>query len=196
MSDDATSARDGPPKSTEEEEEAVRRAREEVVEAMERTADIYGLKRSYGRLYGILFFADEPLSLDDLVEESSYAKSTVSTAMNGLHDFYLVHRRSVPGEGKKAYYEAERDFWYVVKRLLDDQMRREVTVMTRALDDAAERLEEADGGEMELERIQDFRQSYHRVERVLDFLTGQSLGRLTDVLDRFTSSNDDSPNRR
>ncbi|WP_423746585.1 hypothetical protein V5735_20210 [Haladaptatus sp. SPP-AMP-3] len=64
-------------------------AREEVVEAMAQSADIYGLKRSYGRLYGILFFADEPLSLDELVDESEYAKSTVSTAMQKMNRLHL-----------------------------------------------------------------------------------------------------------
>lgn len=171
--------------------EAVVRAREEVIEAMERTADIYGVKRSYGRLYGILFFAEEPLSLDELVAESDYAKSTVSTAMGALEQFYLVQRRSIPGEGKKAFYEAERDFWYVSVQLLDDHLRREVRIMKRALDDAAERLEEAEGGETELERIEDLRRTYGRVERVLNFVTGLSLDRLGALIDRVAGHSDD-----
>ena len=57
-----------------ETDEAVAAAREEVIEALARSADVYRLKRSYGRLYGILFFAEEPLSMDDLAERSEYAK--------------------------------------------------------------------------------------------------------------------------
>jgi DNA-binding transcriptional regulator GbsR (MarR family) len=80
---------------------------EEVIEAMARSMEIYGANRSYGRLYGILLFAEDPLSLDTLTEESGYAKSTVSTAMKTFERLYLVHRRAIPGEGKKAYFEAE-----------------------------------------------------------------------------------------
>ncbi|MFB6176837.1 MAG: GbsR/MarR family transcriptional regulator, partial [Halobaculum sp.] len=100
----------------------VAEAREKIVEAMERSAEIYGLNRSYGRLYGLLFFADEPVSLDELVAESGYAKSTVSTAMKDMERLHLVYRRSIPGEGKKAFFEAERDFWTVFQEFL----RREV----------------------------------------------------------------------
>lgn len=172
---------------------AVERAREEVIEAMERSADLYGIKRSYARLYGILYFASEPLSLDELVAESDYAKSTVSTAMSALDRYHLAYRRSVPGEGKKAYYEAERDLWYVTKQLLDGQARREIAIMTRALDDAIDRLEDADGGEEELERIRELRKTYGRFERMVDLVTSQPLDRVQSVIERLTG--DDSSDR-
>jgi DNA-binding transcriptional regulator GbsR (MarR family) len=90
-------------------------ARETVIDAIERSAEVWGMKRSYGRLYGILYFALEPLSLDTLTERSGYAKSTVSSAMKTLERYHLIHRQSIPGEGKKAYFEAEMDFWYVLQ---------------------------------------------------------------------------------
>jgi DNA-binding transcriptional regulator GbsR (MarR family) len=115
----------------------VERAREEVIEAIARSAEVWGAKRSYGRLFGILFFADEPLSLDAIVERSGYAKSTVSTAMSTLERYHLVQRRSLPGEGKKAFFEAETDFWYVFQQFLQNEVTREIRIMSRALDEAA-----------------------------------------------------------
>ncbi|MFC7057780.1 GbsR/MarR family transcriptional regulator [Halovenus salina] len=124
-------------------ETEVERAREEVIEAMATTAEMYGTKRSLGRLYGILYFADGPLSLDDLAERSDYAKSTVSSAMSTLERYYLVKRRSLPGEGKRAFFEAEREWWDVMKRLLETEGQREIVTMNRALDTAQQRLEAA-----------------------------------------------------
>ena len=162
-------------------------AREEIIEAMARSAEMYGAKRSYGRLFGVLYFADEPLSLDDLVAESGYAKSTVSTAMTTLERFHLVRRRSIPGEGKKAFFETEEDFWYVFQQFLDGQVRREIQLMSRALDGAEEKLADAEGdrAERDLERVRDLQGVYDRSERLVDLLTSERLDRLAGIVERL-----------
>jgi DNA-binding transcriptional regulator GbsR (MarR family) len=173
-----------------EETDQVAEAREEVIEAMERSAELYGMKRSYARLYGILFFADEPLSLDALVRESGYAKSTVSTTMQKLDRLHLVQRRSVPGEGKKAFYEAETDLWHVVQEFLRHEVQREITIMQRALDSAEAQLEAADDdrAQSDLEKIRSLRGVYDRAERLVDVLTGSSIDRLAGLVDRLRRS--------
>lgn len=167
--------------------EDVETARETVIEAMERSADIYGLNRSYGRLYGLLYFADEPVSLDTLVEESGYAKSTVSTAMQDMERLHLVYRRSIPGEGKKAFYEAERNFWAVVQEFLRREVQREISIMTSALDEAEQSLEEADDpqAQEDLEKVRDLDQMYERSRRLVNILTASSVDRLAGLLDRL-----------
>ncbi|MFB6189737.1 MAG: GbsR/MarR family transcriptional regulator [Halapricum sp.] len=170
-------------------DEAVTEAREEVIEALARSADVYGLKRSYGRLYGVLFFADEPMSLDALVEESEYAKSTVSTAMKTMERYHFVHRRSIPGEGKKAFFEAETDFWHIFQEFLRREVTREIQIMTRALDSAAETLEAADSeqAQRDLEKVRDFRRIYSQSETLVNFFTSRSLETVLNLLDRLRS---------
>jgi len=167
-------------------EEDAEAAREEVIEAMARSLEIYGAKRSYGRLYGILFFADGPLSLDALVAESGYAKSTVSTAMSTLERFHLVQRRSLAGEGKKAFFEAEEDFWYVFQQFLDQQVRREIQVMNRALEAAEMVLEAADepAAEADLEKVRSLQAVYGQGEALIDVLTSERLEQVAGLLDR------------
>jgi DNA-binding transcriptional regulator GbsR (MarR family) len=167
--------------------EDVGAARETVIEAMERSADIYGLNRSYGRLYGLLYFADEPVSLDALVAESGYAKSTVSTAMKDMERFHVVYRRSVPGQGKKAFYEAERNFWTVVQEFLRQEVQREITTMQSALDDAEQTLESTDDEQAarDLERVRELEQMYDRSQRLVDLLTSSSIRRLAGLVDRL-----------
>lgn len=162
-------------------------ARERVIDAMARSAEVYGLSRSHGRLYGVLYFADEPLLLDDLVAESGYAKSTVSTAMSAMERLHLVRRRSVPGEGKRAFFEPERDLWYVVQQLLDDEVRREVELMTRALDEAETALREAEGehAARDLERVRQLEGFYRRAERFVDVFATVPMDRVRYVVDRL-----------
>lgn len=165
-------------------------ARERVIDGFERSADIYGLNRSYGRLYGILFFAHEPKSLDDLADESGFAKSTVSTAMTELERFHVVRRRSLPGEGKRAFFEAERDFWRIVKQFLDREVRREIDTMTRALDDAEAALEAVDTerADRDLRRVRDLQDLYAQSERFIDLLTSSSADRLRSAVATLTET--------
>ncbi|MFB6352527.1 MAG: GbsR/MarR family transcriptional regulator [Halobacteriales archaeon] len=181
-------ADDGPPRGTGRAPDGrVQRAREEVIEALERSAAVYGLNRSYGRLWGVLFFADEPRSLDELVEASGYAKSTVSTAMQRMERLHLVHRRSVPGGGKRAYYEAETDFWAIIRAFLEREVRREIDIMTRALATAEDELEAADdpAAEADLKKVRDLERTYRRSEQLVDLLTSSSIDRLAGLLDRL-----------
>lgn len=163
-------------------------ARETVIEAMEHSTDIYGINRSYGRLYGILFFADDPVSLDELVAESGYAKSTVSSAMKDMERFHMVYRRSVPGEGKKAFYEAERDFWTFIQEFLRGEVQREISIMTRALEEAERTLEAADGeqADRDLEKVQELERTYEKIQQVVTLVTSSSIDRLIRLIERLT----------
>jgi DNA-binding transcriptional regulator GbsR (MarR family) len=174
-------------------DDEVTAAREEVIEAMARTAEVWGAKRSYGRLFGVLYFADKPQSLDDLTEESGYAKSTVSTAMSTLERFHLVRRRSLPGEGKKAFFEAETDLWYVLQQFFQNEVSREIRIMSRALDDAAETLEAADDerAARDLEKVRELQGIYDRSEQFLSFVTSQPVDRLAGLLERFGDGSGD-----
>lgn len=168
-------------------------AREEVIEAMARSMEIYGLNQSYGRLYGLLFFAEEPMSLDTLTEKSGYAKSTISTAMNTLERLHFVHRRSIPGEGKKAYFEAETDWWHVFQEVLNQEVMREIRIMGRSLDSAIETLSDADSekAQRDLEKVRDLQRLYTRCEQAVELLTNHSLDQLASVLKRVRTMDTD-----
>lgn len=155
----------------------VRRAREEIVEAMADSAELYGTQRSVGRLYGILYFAGEPLSLDDLAAESGYAKSTVSTAMSTLERTHLVDRRSIPGEGKRVFFEAEEDLWRAFQQFLDTTARQEIETMSAALEEAARLLETADSEQAaeDLEQVTQLRKMYDQFALFLELLNEESL---------------------
>jgi len=168
-------------------EDSIADARGEVIEAFKQSAEFYGLSQSYGHLYGVLYFADEPLSLDDLVEQTGYAKSTVSNAMKAMQRLHLVHRRSIPGEGKKAFFEAERDFWRVAQEFLNRQVQREIDTMSRALESAESTLEGTDGeqAQRDLERIRNLKSMYDRSQTLVNVLTNSSLSRLSQLVKKI-----------
>ena len=168
-------------------DDPIAEARAEVIEAFKQSAEFYGLNQSYGHLYGVLYFADEPLSLDELVAQTGYAKSTVSAAMNAMQRLHLVHRRSIPGEGKKAFFEAERDFWRVMQEFLSREVQREIDTMSRALESAESKLEDVDDerAEQDLERIHQLDTMYDRSQTLVNILTNASISRLSQIIKKL-----------
>lgn len=74
-----------------------------MVDACVRVANNCGLCDALGVLRGALFLAGTPVSMDELVEETGYSKSTVSANMSTLERLGLARRVVVPGD-KRYYY--------------------------------------------------------------------------------------------
>jgi DNA-binding transcriptional regulator GbsR (MarR family) len=160
-------------------------AREEVIEAMERSAEVYGLSRSAGRVYGVLYFADGPLSIPELVEETGYAKSTISSVTRRLTRVGLVRRRSSGGGGRRVRFEPERDLWLVTQGVAQQHVHREMTATRRTLDRALDRLADSDGGARERERIEELLATYEDLQRLLDLLGEHSVAELVAAIEAY-----------
>lgn len=142
--------------------------REDVIESIERSAEVYGLSRSAGRVYGVLYFADGPLSIPELVDETGYAKSTISTVTRKLTRIGMIRRRSSAGGGRRVRFAPETDLWFVLQDVFRQYVHREMEVTQRALDRALDDLEGVDDAAADRERIADLRETYTQLERLLE----------------------------
>jgi DNA-binding transcriptional regulator GbsR (MarR family) len=168
---------------TDETREAVR---EEVIESMERSAEVYGLSRSAGRVYGTLYFADDPLSIPTLVEETGYAKSTISSVTRKLTRVGLIRRRSSGGGGRRVQFEPETDLWVVVQDVFQQHVAREMGTTRRTLDRALSRLDEGDlTGATEFDRIASLAATYDEFEALLDLATDHSVEELVAAVEAY-----------
>ncbi|MFD0869055.1 Uncharacterised protein [Chlamydia abortus] len=95
---------------TDEQAEIIQKARERVIESVGNNMDLYGITVSTGRLYGMMFFQDKPMTLDEMGQQMKMSKTTMSTGVRTLLDLKMVKR--VWGKGsRKDLYEVEQD-WY------------------------------------------------------------------------------------
>jgi DNA-binding transcriptional regulator GbsR (MarR family) len=159
-------------------------ARERVIESMEQSAEVYGLSRSAGRIYGVLYFATEPLSIPELVEETGYAKSTVSNVTRTLTRIGLVHRRSSAGGGRRVQFAAEREVWFILQDVFQQYILRETQATIRTLRRAEERLP-ADAGGQDRERIAELLASYEDLQEIIELASSFSLAELRDALETY-----------
>lgn len=83
-------------------------SRRESVETAGRLCQRFGLPRSTGQIYGLLYLAPRPLSLDDIAELLSISKASVSTGTRQLLGWHAVKQVWVPGD-RRDHYEAIGD---------------------------------------------------------------------------------------
>ena len=157
-------------------------ARERVIESMEQSAEVYGLSRSSGRIYGVLYFAAEPLSIPELVDETGYAKSTVSNVTRTLSRAGLIHRKSSAGGGRRVRFEAEREIWFILQDVFQQYIQREVQTTLRTVRRAEEQVPP---DAREQEHIQNLRESYEDLEEIVQLASEYSAAELREALETY-----------
>jgi HTH-type transcriptional regulator, glycine betaine synthesis regulator len=150
-----------------------------IIDACIQWARIKGYRDSTGILRGLTVVAKEPISLDELVLETGYSKSTVSSNMNILENLRLVRRIVMPGD-KRHLYAPLTDPKTIRSNMLD-AIDKEIRLFIVALD----RTESAilSGGveaRFLLKRIVSLKQSYEQVKKIIDFLRNQSLNEIQE----------------
>jgi DNA-binding transcriptional regulator GbsR (MarR family) len=156
-------------------------ARERVIESMEQSAEVYGLSRSAGRIYGVLYFADAPLSIPELVDETGYAKSTISNVTRTLTRIGLIHRRSSTGGGRRVQYTAEREIWFILQDVFQQYVQREIQTTLRTIQRAQSQLPDEDTAEAE--RIEALRETYDDLQEIITLASNFSAAELRDALE-------------
>ncbi|MFZ1085506.1 MAG: hypothetical protein WAN35_11110 [Terracidiphilus sp.] len=104
-------------------------AREQMIENLSRISEFWGFSRAMGGLYAVLYLSPDPLSLDELVPIVGVTKGAISTNIRALQQLGMVHRHLRTGD-RKDYYEADTEFWKIVKTILE---RREKPEFDKAL---------------------------------------------------------------
>lgn len=83
---------------------------ERFIQVIAKNMTLYGITPSVGRLYGVLYFSDDPMTLDDMREALKMSKTSMSTGVRTLAEMNMVE--SVFKKGvRKDIYQAEED-WY------------------------------------------------------------------------------------
>jgi HTH-type transcriptional regulator, glycine betaine synthesis regulator len=140
--------------------------RRHVINACIQWARIRGYSDSVGLLRGLSVMAREPVSLDELVQETGYSKSTVSSNMNLLEDLGLVARIVIPGD-KRHIYAPIIDPKMIMANMLD-MIERELRIFCEALERTEDEIDAA-GADAEWlrERTAALKQSYRHGQSII-----------------------------
>lgn len=85
----------------------------------------WGINRTVGQIYAVLFVSDRPLCADDLVERVGVSRSNVSMSLKELQAWNLVRLKHVPGD-RRDFFTTPDDVWVIVRTLVEERKKREI----------------------------------------------------------------------
>ncbi|MEK4529579.1 transcriptional regulator [Paenibacillus sp. BGI2013] len=106
--------------------------RERVIEAIANTMDLYGVNHTFGKLYGIMYFEDRPMTLEEMKNSMNMSKSNMSYAVRSLTESQMIYKLEEKKE-RQDQYLAETDFYRTFQNFFGAKLQREVDVMLEGI---------------------------------------------------------------
>lgn len=85
----------------------------------------WGINRTVGQIYALIFISQKPLNADEIAETLEFSRSNVSMGLKELQSWRLVRLKHLPGD-RREYFEAPQDVWEIFRVLAEERRRREV----------------------------------------------------------------------
>jgi DNA-binding transcriptional regulator GbsR (MarR family) len=147
-----------------------------VSDSIGRLIEFWGFKRNMGRLWGILYLSDRPLSAPEIQSRLQLSSGAVSMTLNELTRWGVVKKVWLQGE-RRDHYAAEGNFWKMISRVFNERERVEVLdaidIMEdaiRFLKDKAKEPEERARAQFQQERIRELLDLARLGKQLLDAL--------------------------
>lgn len=83
---------------------------ERFIQVIAKNMTLYGVTPSIGRLYGAIYFSEEPMTLDDMRDALEMSKTSMSTGVRTLSEMNMVEPTFKKGV-RKDLYQSDED-WY------------------------------------------------------------------------------------
>jgi DNA-binding transcriptional regulator GbsR (MarR family) len=126
----------------------------------------WGINRTVGQIYALIFISQKPLHADDIAETLEFSRSNVSMGLKELQAWRLVKLRHLPGD-RREYFEAPQDVWEIFRVLAEERRRREIEPTLSMLRMA---LLEDPSSEADRHAQERMRQMHDLIDRLLKWL--------------------------
>lgn len=144
--------------------------REGVIEHFVDLAQMLGIPKSVGQIYGLLFCSSEPLSFGDIVEQLAMSKGSASQGLRLLRNLGAVNVVYKPAD-RRDFYLAETELRKLANGFLREQIIPRLEKGSRhlqLLSEAAEKNHESSDLVVRLKRLREW---HHKMNKLLPWLT-------------------------
>jgi DNA-binding transcriptional regulator GbsR (MarR family) len=85
----------------------------------------WGINRTVGQIYALLFVSERPLNADEIAEALDFSRSNVSMGLKELDSWRLTKLQHLPSD-RREYFSAPDDVWLIFRTLADERKKREI----------------------------------------------------------------------
>ncbi|HLQ98266.1 MAG TPA: GbsR/MarR family transcriptional regulator [Candidatus Dormibacteraeota bacterium] len=114
---------------------------ERFIQVIAKNMTLYGVTPSIGRLYGAIYFSEEPMTLDDMRDALEMSKTSMSTGVRTLSEMNMVEPTFKKGV-RKDLYQSDEDWYKSFTSLFGDRWRKHTETTIEEANQAIDSLEE------------------------------------------------------
>ena len=126
-------------------EDELLKIKEDIIQGLGRFSSFAGFNKITGQIYGLLYLSRESLALGQIAEQLDISKGNVSLNVRIMERWGLIRRFNKRGD-RRDYYEAETDFWKVIRGILTERDKKEVDYTLDSVADGLAAIGKLDGG--------------------------------------------------
>ncbi|MEW6663249.1 MAG: GbsR/MarR family transcriptional regulator [Bacillota bacterium] len=158
-----------------------------LIQALGRQSAFWGLGKTAGEMYAVLYLSSQPLSLEEVAVKLQVTKGNISIAIRQLEQLGMAKRSWQKGD-RRVFFEAETDFWKVGHSILGLRHKPEFD-QTFALVRESARLaalaEPSPERDVALERLEALVEFHQLLDSVVEMALAMSPGQLKNMVKMF-----------
>jgi DNA-binding transcriptional regulator GbsR (MarR family) len=85
----------------------------------------WGINRTVGQIYALLYVSPQPLCADEIVEALGVSRSNVSMGLRELQGWNLVVLKHLPND-RRDFFTTPDDVWQILRTLAEERKKREI----------------------------------------------------------------------
>ena len=85
----------------------------------------WGINRTVGQIYAVLFLSDVPMNAEEITEALGVSRSNVSMGLKELQAWRLVRLSHRAGD-RRDWFTTPGDLWEIVRILVEERRKREI----------------------------------------------------------------------
>ncbi|SFD75664.1 GbsR/MarR family transcriptional regulator [Flavobacterium phragmitis] len=85
----------------------------------------WGINKTMAQIHALLMVSNEPVSMEDIMEELQISRGNASMNLRGLMDWGIVYKEFKAGE-RKEFFTAEKDLDELAVKISRERSKREI----------------------------------------------------------------------
>lgn len=163
------------------------RSRDALVQALGRQSSFWGLGKTAGEMYAVLYLSSEPISLEEVAQRLKVTKGNISVAIRQLEQLGMVRRSWLKGD-RRVFFEAETDFWKIARSVLGLRHKPEFDQSFLLVEESARLAEGAEQSaerDITMERLKSLQEFYSLLDSVAGIVLAMNPDQLKAAVEMF-----------
>jgi len=147
-------------------------ARNRFIQSWGALGSQWGINKTMAQIHALLMISEQPLSMEDIMEELQISRGNASMNLRGLMDWGLVYKEFKAGE-RREYFSAEKNVEDMAVKIARERSKREIKPALRILKEVSAIKENNPEAQQFVKQTGELYAFMEKADNVLDKVTRQ-----------------------